>query len=309
MTKIVLNSPDLEHTPTSRAVPFQHNLSQNDLFVDTSLAHLIDIARAHGPDFYTLGSLGEDGFGQKWQTGILGDMSGTDVLAAIKKGHLWLQLQGLKEIAPEYFALAEQGFADLKKLDPSFDYHKLRCNVLISSPTARVLCHLDCAEVVLWHIRGRKRIYLYDLTKQEFASELTIEKVILRETQEDIPYKPEWDEKADIYDLEPGQAVNWPLFWPHRIDNIEGLNVSMQTEFYSSKGVRQYGVRFANGVLRRKAGLSQLSTSIAGPVSLAKTGLGFLAKKLALHKQAERKIVSHFAIDQGKIGSIKMISN
>ncbi len=82
----------------------------------------------------------------------------------------------------------------------------------------------------------------------------------------------------------------------------------MQTEFYSPKGLRQYGIRFANGVLRRKVGLSQLSTSITGPVSLAKTGLGLIAKKLALQKPAERKIKSRFTIDPEKIGSIKMIS-
>ena len=183
-------------------------MAQNDLFNDDSLTKLIDVARAHGQNHYTLGTLDDDGFGQKWQTGVLGDMSGKDVLKAIRNGHLWLQLQGLRDIAPQYYALAKQGFAELQDINPDFSFHNLTSNILISSPTARVLCHLDCVEVILWHIRGCKRIFLYDLTQQPFASELTIEKVIMRETEEEIPYQSEWDELAQVYDLEPGQAMN-----------------------------------------------------------------------------------------------------
>ncbi len=170
------------------------------------------------------------------------------------------------------------------------------------------MCHLDCAEVILWHIRGRKRAYLYDLTKREFATEQTIEQVIMRETEEEIPYKPEWDEAAYVYDLEPGQAVNWPHFWPHRIDNIEGLNVSLQTEFYSAKGLRQYGVRFANGILRRKTGVAPNSTTTNGFVGLAKVGLGLVSKKLGLYKPVEREITARFTIGPEQIGSIKQLN-
>ncbi len=307
MAEIVKTNNSIKQSLTKSDVLFQHRLAQTGLFEDAHLAELIDIARQKGPQFYTLGTLNEDGFGEKWQNGVLEDMPGSKILEAIKKGHFWLQLQGLKEIAPEYYSLASQGFSELAEQNSGFRYYKLSCNLLISSPSARVLCHLDCAEVILWHIRGRKRVYLYDLTKQAFASDETIENVIMRETEEEIPYEKEWDKLANVYDLEPGQAVNWPHFWPHRIDNIEGLNVSMQTEFYSDQGLRQYGVRYANGVLRRKVGLNLKSTSTTGPVAAAKAGIGLVSKKLGLQKPVERKITSRFTIDPDKLGAIKIL--
>lgn len=303
MQKIVAKSTALEHLATETEVSFHHTLAETGMFEDNALADLIDVARQKGPAYYTLGSLDENGYGDKWQTGVIGDLNGKDVLEAVRQGHLWLQLQSIKEISPDHFALAAKAFAELKEIDPGFSYHNLMANVLISSPSARVLCHLDCAQVVLWHIRGRKRIYLYDLNRYPFADEKTIEKVIMRETEEEIPYKSEWDAQARVYDLEPGQAVNWPHFWPHRIDNLEGLNVSMQTEFYSDNGLRRYGVRFANGLLRRKFGIQPKSTSITGPLALAKTGIGLVSKKLGLQKASERKIPSLFTIDPNRPGA------
>lgn len=304
MDQKVLVDAGMKQLPSNHEVSFQHQFNQNGMFEDEPLAALIELARDLGPDYYTLGSLNDDGYGDKWQTGILGEMSGHEVLEAIRNGRLWLQLQQLKEVAPEHHELAEQAFRELKQSNPGFSYHKLTSNILISSPSARVLCHLDCAEVILWHIRGRKRVYLYDLTKKEFANEQTIEKVIMRETEEEIPFDPDWDGDAQVYDLEPGQAVNWPHFWPHRVDNLEGLNVSLQTEFYSSKGLRQYGVRFANGVMRRKLGVNAGSTVIEGPIALAKIAAGLVAKKLNLHKATERELVSRFTIDPIRSGAI-----
>ncbi|HFC04319.1 MAG TPA: hypothetical protein ENJ55_01320, partial [Rhizobiales bacterium] len=78
MGKIVEKNADLEHGLTRQVVSFRHQMSQIGLFDDGPLADLIDIARAEGPAFYTLGSLDENGFGEKWQTGVLGDMSGAD---------------------------------------------------------------------------------------------------------------------------------------------------------------------------------------------------------------------------------------
>jgi hypothetical protein len=308
MARIVQDDTEFTRHLTNQAVCFQHKLAETGLFDDDHLADLIDIARNKGPRFYTLGSLDEAGFGEKWQSGILGDMVGKDVLKAIRKGRLWLQIQGIHEISPKHYRLAKQGFGELQDAQADFSCHKLTCNILISSPGARVLCHVDCAEVILWHVRGRKRVYLYDHETHKLLSDKAVEAVLMRENEEEIAYQKQWDEVAQVYDMEPGQAANWPHFWPHRVDNIEGLNVSMQTEFYSNKGIRNYGVRFANGILRRRAGLNPTSTAITGPLASAKIGLGLVAKKLGLQKQVERKITSRFTIDPSCKGAIRPLS-
>ncbi|HHI82465.1 MAG TPA: hypothetical protein ENJ99_04860 [Rhizobiales bacterium] len=294
---------------TRKPFSFRHELAKSSLFEDEQLAGLIETARRAGPENYSLGTLDHDGFGAKWQTGVLGDLSGGKLLEAIRNGRLWLQIQNLADIAPEYFDLAKRAYGDIRAQAPGFSFHNLLSSVLISSPAARVLCHIDCAEVILFHIRGRKRVWLYDPESKAGISDETIEKIILREEEEEIPYAPEWDREAVVFDMEPGMAANWPHLWPHRVDNIEGLNVSFQTEFYSSQGLRRYGAIYANGLLRRRAGLTPRPVSTGGLAGLVKSGFGLVAKKCGLHKPAERKIISRFTVDPAKPGSINQLDS
>ena len=309
MQQIVKNQDNFTASLTKTPFSFNHRLAETGMFEDERLGRLIETARQAGPENYSLGALDSDGYGTKWQTGVLGKLKGDAVLDAIKKGRLWLQIQNLADIAPDYFALAEQAYKDIAGHARGFSYHNLLASVLISSPSARVLCHIDCAEVMLFHIRGRKRVWLYDRKGRAAISDEAIEKVILREVEEEIDYVPDWDKDAFVYELEPGMAVNWPHLWPHRVDNIDGLNVSMQTEFYSGTGLRRYGVRYFNGLMRRWTGFVPRSTRIGGVTGLAKAGLGLVAKKAGVFKPAERKIVSKFTVDPDQPGSIARLSN
>jgi len=307
MTRTIHTSSELKHNLTHSPVVFEHELHKHVLFSDDRLAEVIEKARMHGVQYYTLGALANDGSSDRLQSGVLADFSGKMILDTIKNGRLWLQIQHLDELAPEYHALSQKAYRELKDFTPGFDFHKLTSNLLISSPQAVVPCHIDCAEVTLFHIRGRKRFFLYDLESGKFASNKTVEAVVLRETEEDIPYHREWDSQALIIDLEPGMAANFPHFWPHKVENLSGLNVSLQTEFYSAKGVKRLGVRFANGIMRRKLGIEPKSCDIAGPAGIAKAGLGLVAKKLGLNKPTEREIKLGFTIDPQQQYGITMI--
>lgn len=306
--ELVQSTPQLGECLTRKPVQFRHGLCNSGLFNDDAIAQLIEKAKSAGDAYYTLGALDRNGYGDKWHSGMLSEMAGKDVLTAISNGRLWLQLQQIHELAPDIHQLAADAFEQLKHDSKDFSYNKLTSNLLISSPAARVLCHLDCAEVILWHLRGRKRVYLYDFERHGLIGDEVVEGVILRESEEEIAYRKDWDDNALVFDLEPGDAANWPHFWPHRVDNVAGLNVSLQTEFYSADGLRNYGVRFANGLLRRKAGMAKLSTGISGGLALAKCGLGLAAKKLGVNAARERTIKARFTIDPSASGAIELLS-
>ena len=119
--------------------------------------------------------------------------------------------------------------------------------------------------VALWRIRGPKRVWLYDAHDKRHLLDEVLERVVLRETEEDIPYDPAWDGDARAIDLEPGWALSWPQNAPHRVDNIDGLNVSITTDYFIPAATRKYGVYFANGMLRRRFGLRPASTRSSGP--------------------------------------------
>ena len=307
MTRTIHTSSELRHKLTHSPVVFTHEMHKHELFSDEKLAEVIEKARAAGVQFYTLGALANDGSSDRLQSGALADFSGKRILETIRNGRLWLQIQHLDELAPDYHALSRQAYSELEETAEGFDFHKLTSNLLISSPQAVVPCHIDCAEVTLFHIRGRKRFFLYDLDSGKFASDETVEAVVLRETEEDIPYSRDWDDQAMIIDLEPGMAANFPHFWPHKVENLSGLNVSLQTEFYTARGVKRLGVRFANGVIRRRLGLAPKSCDINGPLALAKASLGLAAKKLGINKPHEREIRLGFRLDPDQQHGIAMI--
>ena len=79
-----------------------------------------------------------------------------------------------------------------------------------------------------------------------------MEDIMLKQQTEDLPYRRDMDSAAQVFDLDPGMAVTWPLHAPHRIENQAGFNVSLSVD-YQTWGTRiTNGAHYANGIFRRK---------------------------------------------------------
>jgi len=272
----------------------KHRFADSGLFSDDALADLIEVYPGHHMTIYTTG---EDADGtQVWRHGTLGGLSGGEVLEAIKSGRLWLNLQHIEEAAPRYSSLVKRAFGDVSALNPSLKTFHHNTGILISSPGMNVLYHCDIPPIALWHIRGRKRLWLYPDT-DKFLSPMDRERVVLRETEEEVPYRPEFDEHAKVFDLEPGDALAWKQQAPHRVDNLDGMNVSITTSYYTPAAQRFYGVVYANGAMRRLLGVNPTSTSIEGPFALAKCAFAAGVKYSGLLKSRERILQTSFQVD------------
>ena len=57
------------------------------------------------------------------------------------------------------------------------------------------------------------------------------EQVVARQTTEELPYRRAFEDDARIMDLEPGQALTWPLYAPHRVENLDRFCVSLSMDF------------------------------------------------------------------------------
>jgi hypothetical protein len=134
---------------------------------------------------------------------------------------------------------------------------------LISSPGAQVYYHLDCPANMLWHLRGRKRVWAYPL-EAGLVSDETIEGVLCGEKSEELDFKLEWDAVAIAHDLEPGEMITWPQHTPHRVVNTEGLNVSLSTEHMTPAAVKRNNVYMANRHFRKLLGGPWKRTDVIG---------------------------------------------
>lgn len=269
-------------------VRLRHRLGQTGLFSDRAIATLLS---GYPRKNYDLLHMAEQGTGNLavWEEGELGPLDGGRALEAIKAGRLWLNLRRVHEASTPHARLLQQMFDELAAQLPGFRPYRLNLGILLSGPGAQVYYHADVPGQSLWHIRGRKRIYLYP-NHPPFLPEDQIEQIVLGFTEAEIDYEPWFEEHARCFDLEPGDLLSWPLNAPHRVENLDSVNVSVTTEHWTTEIRNRYAVRYANGVLRHQLGLTPPPPTTHGARFWARAALaaGVKASGLLRQKQMQR---------------------
>ncbi|MBL4595319.1 MAG: hypothetical protein JKX99_01945 [Robiginitomaculum sp.] len=234
-------------------VTWRHNLNDSPLFSDEALVWLIDNHPRDYADFCTMNE-GADDIGS-WRGGDPGSHSGKELLQAVRSGRLWINLRRACNMHPKYEHILREMTDQLRAKMPGFKPTTMMGGVLISSPTAGVPFHIDRSDVMLWHIRGHKRVWVYPINETTLP-EVEVEEILLHDHNDDVPYNVQMDEQAMVIDMKPGMVATWPLHAPHRVLNQGDLNVSISVEWSPFATIVQNGAQVTNGVLRRLFGMS-----------------------------------------------------
>ena len=264
----------------------RHNYHEHHAFSDVALAALIERHPRELTDFCTMGDDATDH--ESWRAGDPGSLSGMELLDAVRKGRLWINLRHAMDRDPEYRPIYDSMLRDMRRADPSFRPLVAEAGILISSPSAQVFLHSDVSETMLWHMRGVKRFRTYP-PRLPYLNTDDVEAILHHDKTEDIDFDPAWDNDAFTIDLHPGMAANWPLHGPHRIENQSGINVSVPFEISTPQSRVQNAILYANGVLRRQFGIVPRSTSTQGIGALGKQVLTAMMKlKIRLFGEGNR---------------------
>jgi len=282
-------------------IRLEHEMHKSPAFSMDELAKLIEnYPREH----YSLVKTGARGSSRVWREGDIGDLSGRQVVEAISRGGLWLNLRNVTCVDRRYRELVDQMFAEVAAHVSGFDAPTHQAGILISSPDAQVYYHADLPGQGLIQISGRKRVYLYPNTPP-FVRPEHLEDIALFDVEVDIPYQPWYDRHAQVIDLEPGQMLNWPLNAPHRVENLGTVNISMTVSYVNQDIRRAQIVNLANGMLRHRFGYAPKSRSIRGPSYFGKAVMQKLlrdGKWLKRERTARRTI--DFRLDADHPGEI-----
>lgn len=267
------------------AIKLRHRLIETGLFDRENLGRLIErCPKSH----LGLESVSFEGEVHKRIYGELGDASGLETIAAIEKGSMWMNIRRVMDWAPEYHDLLNRIFTEFEARMDGFKTFKRNIGVLISSPNAKVPYHADIQGQSLWQISGVKSVFVYPRS-DIFMSPKNIEKILLRETTEDMPYRAWFDEYATVFDLHPGEMLTWPLYAPHKVENHDCLNISVTMEHWTQSIWNSYAVHYGNGVLRRTLGLGNTSTEDHGMHVYPKAAAAFVWKKMG--RQTEGDVI------------------
>ena len=281
-----------------------HRLHQHELFDRAALAQLIQsYPRAH----YTLVQWGAQGELGQWREGELGGLSGEAALEAVARSTVWINLRQVQDVDPRYARLLDEIFDALSDRLPGFAVRSRTMGILVSSPGSKTIYHADLPGQSLWQIHGRKRVYVYP-RREPFISEKHLEKIALTGSEFHVPYRPWYDEHAEVFDIAPGDLLHWPLNAPHRVDNFDCLNVSMTLEYFTEDIRRAHMVTVANGMLRAAFGRAPRSRATAGAAFWAKAALQRALRGVpGLGKQKRPWRGAEFRLDPRRPGAIAEI--
>ena len=279
-------------------IRLEHEMHKSPAFSMNDLARLIE---GYPRKYYNIMQTGPN---RVWKEGDIGTLSGSEVISAIAAGELWLNLREVGSIDRRYNELVDRMFKEIATEIPSFqipEYHQE--GILISSPRAQVHYHADLPWQILVQIAGRKRVFIYPNTAP-FITQQHLEDITLFNKEVDLPYRSWYDRHAQVFDLEPGQMLNWPLNTPHRVENLDSFCVSMTISYEDDKVRRAHAVNFSNGMLRHRFGYQPRSQNLHGPSYFAKRVMRkFLINGSWIRRERNARSPIEFTLDETQRGN------
>jgi hypothetical protein len=286
-----------------------HRLGETAFFTDEALAALIDRYPRERLQVFTMGS---DPLNNKdWAPVDTSGVSGAAMLRAAKTGRLWIKLMRLDVVDKEYFGLMTEAYEGVWSNCNDIARGQIRPLILISSPGALVYYHADAYPTMLWHVRGSKRVWIYPAADSRFVDQELMEQIYAGEIDEEVPYSPEFDRHAHVFDLQPGQLLTWPLNAPHRIVNHDSVNVSVSVQYATERGNSRSTLYLANRFFRNQLRLPMRSTSESGLGAVAKRASFRVARKLKLAGSGGKKrlYMAHYRVDGNAAAGMSLVPN
>ena len=280
--------------PIQTPAVYSHGLDAPEFSSDAALAAMLD---RYPRDLFDINHFSFDAEGQaSLKTGERGDLSGAQLLEAIRRGELWVNLRFVEKGWPELWAAAMDAFDDVAANYAGLNAVKRSGQLIISSPRTKVPYHFDAAGVMLFHMRGTKRIFIYPGDEQHLPEE-AMEDIVARQRTEDLPYQLSFEQDAQVIDLIPGEVVAWPLYAPHRVENLDSFCVSLSVDYQTWSSRIRTGALYTHAVMRRR-GLTPRATDRMGPFNLAmRWGASVMLRRAGVLEERIRHIEREFVPD------------
>lgn len=272
-----------------------HRLHEQPMFTNDALADLLDRLPRSIVHPYTMGT--DPVRVQDWRRGAATDLPGKELLDVVERGRLWLNLVGVDQHDEDVARQVDEMYGEIRGLVPGFDPIRTSATLIISSPSAMVYYHADNQPNLLWHVRGRKRAHVYPRSTR-FVSQENLERLVAGESAEELPFDIGYDAHAATFDMEPGQVAWWPQNSPHRVENLDGMNVSLSTEHWTPDSARREYVWTANYYLRNRFGRAPRSTRERGVLPAGKVAAMRLGRRVGVLSPGQRQgMRPSFAVD------------
>lgn len=246
--------------------PVKHGLTDHPLF---TLPKLVDLAKALPRDRIEFNA-GDLEIGQSAETTPKLDMAPEDVIRRIEENNAWMVIKKVEEV-PAYKAILEQFINGLFAAtdDPTQKYSQLEGYIFVSSANATTPFHIDAEENILVQIRGDKLVHIFDNDDRALISEEAME--ISPSKYRNQVYDASYEDRAEVFELSPGDGVHIPYLMPHWVRVKGQYSVSMAMTWKTPEVERLNKIRLMNGTLRH-FGWPQKAPGISPTMDSLKVG-------------------------------------
>jgi hypothetical protein len=205
-------------------------------------------------------------------------MPAEDVIRRIENADAWLVIKGV-EHDPAYRALLHEFLTEVSSAaGPGTErFDDLQGFIFVSSAGSVTPFHFDAEENILVQIRGDKYVHIFDNADRSLVPEESLELSPSRHRNQ--PYRADFERRAEVFSLTPGDAVHIPYLWPHWVHTGSSWCVSMAMTWKTLAVRRLNKLRLINGTLRRY-GLPQASPGQSQLADGAKVALHDVARLL-----------------------------
>ena len=121
--------------------------------------------------------------------------------------------------------------------------------IFISSPGSVTPFHIDPEHNFLLQIRGNKKVYMFDRSDREILPELKVESYYTG-GHRNLDFDEDIKSRGKAYELQPGDALHFPVNDPHWVQNGDQVSVSFSITFRSDWSKRRAKLYFINSKLR-----------------------------------------------------------
>ena len=121
--------------------------------------------------------------------------------------------------------------------------------IFISSPGSVTPYHMDPECNFLLQIRGKKQLSLFDGNERSILTEEELERFYAG-AHRNLKFADEFQAKAQVFEMEPGDGLHFPVTWPHWVGVHDEVSISFSITFRTRATERRETLYQVNHSLR-----------------------------------------------------------
>jgi cupin-like protein len=227
----------------------RHNLSTEPLLELDSVRELARSLETRPGELYA--DIDVTRVEQRWDESSRPEVSTASVIDDIAASNAWIIIRRA-ELDPRYRVLLERGMAEIRAASGGRLPQSLRKEnaiIFVTSPRRISTYHIDRECNFILQIRGEKQIYIYDQNDREVLPEEELERFWAIDNNA-ATYKPQYQDRGQMFHLRPGDGVHVPVNAPHWVQNGDDISITLSLNFQFTDMERANKYR-ANYYLRK----------------------------------------------------------